>query len=246
MQLIVGLAVRWKSTIQYVRMSVCPESVGNWSSSPQNDFEFAARSIQSCFQLLEGPSCRKSPSTGRKKGLMWRTRTHRQHFFDPTGSNKITISDQIEKNWRKSPSTVRKNGLMWKTHTQSALFRSNWVEYDMITKSRSDRKKRFFRSDRGWFCNPVGSKRKCWRWFPATGPLENRETALDRSWRKLRLILRGGRPTSNIFGQTLMRTYWRYFSTDCKSNCIRIGLKLHPCVWWQTTWNYVVRERFGR
>ena len=132
MQLIVGLAVRWKSTIQYVRMSVCPESVGNWSSSPQNDFEFAARSIQSCFQLLEGPSCRKSPSTGRKKGLMWRTRTHRQHFFDPTGSNKITISDQIEKNWRKSPSTVRKNGLMWKhTHTVSAFsIQLGRVRYD--------------------------------------------------------------------------------------------------------------------
>ena len=44
--------------------------------------------------------------------------------------------------------------------------------------------------------DPVGSK-KCWRWFPATGPLEKRETALDRSWRKLRLIRRA-RPISNI------------------------------------------------
>ena len=61
---------------------------------------------------------------------------HRQHFFNPTGSNTITISDRSQKN-------------------------------DPIGD-----------------CNPVGSK-KCWRWFPATRPLEKRETALDRSWRKL-------------------------------------------------------------
>ena len=48
-------------------------------------------------------------------------------------------------------------------------------------------------------CNPVGSK-KCWRWFPATGSLEKRETALDRSWRKSQVILSRGRPVSNIFG----------------------------------------------
>ena len=47
--------------------------------------------------------------------------------------------------------------------------------------------------------DPAGSK-KCWRWFPATEPLEKRETVLNISWRKLRLILRRGRPTSNIFG----------------------------------------------
>ena len=33
-----------------------------------------------------------------------------------------------------------------------------------------------------------------------TGPLETLETALGRSWRKLQVILRRGRPTSNIFG----------------------------------------------
>ena len=46
---------------------------------------------------------------------------------------------------------------------------------------------------------PVGSK-KYWRWFPATGPLEKLETGLDRSWRKLQVILRPRRPNSNIFG----------------------------------------------
>ena len=88
----------WKSIFQYVRVSVCPENVGNWSPSPLDESEPTPRSIQSeptprsiqsCFPLLQGPSCRKSTS---------------------------------------------------------AFFRSNWVEYDYIP--RSDRKKRFFRSDR--------------------------------------------------------------------------------------------------
>ena len=35
-----------------------------------------------------------------------------------------------------------------------------------------------------------------WRCFPGTGPQEKRATALDRSWGKLRLILRRRRPTS--------------------------------------------------
>ena len=73
--------------------------------------------------------------------------------------------------------------------------------------------------------DPNGSK-KCWRWFPATPSLEKREAALDRSWRKLRLILRQVRPISNIFGakahaNVLKGIFW----TDCKSNCIRIGLR---------------------
>ena len=51
-----------KSTFQYVRRSICPENVRNWSSSPQKDFEVSPIPIQSCFPLLEGPRCRKSPS----------------------------------------------------------------------------------------------------------------------------------------------------------------------------------------
>ena len=106
-----------------MRMSFSPENVGNWSPSPQNDLEFSPRSVQSCFPLLQGPSCRKSPS---------------------------------------------------------ALFRSNW------------------------------------------------ETALDRSWRKLQVILRRGRPTSIIFGAKAHANVLKAtFSTDCKSNCIRIGLREH-------------------
>ena len=42
-------------------MSFCPENIGNWSSSPQNESEFFPRSIQSCFALLQEPSYRKPP-----------------------------------------------------------------------------------------------------------------------------------------------------------------------------------------
>ena len=112
----VGFAVRWKSTFKYLRMTFCPENIGNWSSSPQDDLEYSPRSIQSCSPLLQEPSCRKSPSA----------------LFNPTGSNTITISDRIKKTF-----------------------------FDPIGD-----------------CNPVGSK-KCRWWFPATWPLEKRETALS-------------------------------------------------------------------
>ena len=70
--------------------------------------------------------------------------------------------------------------------------------------------------------DPVGSK-TCWRLFPATGPLEKRETALE-SWRKVRIILGRGRPISNIFGAKAHANILKgAFSTDCKSNCIIIG-----------------------
>ena len=72
--------------------------------------------------------------------------------------------------------------------------------------------------------DPVGSQ-KCWRWFPATGPMEKRETAPDRPWRKLQVILRRVRPISNIFGAKAHANVRKgTFSTDCKSNCVRIGL----------------------
>ena len=52
------------------------------------------------------------------------------------------------------------------------------------------------------------------------------ETALDRFWRKLRLILRRARPISNIFGAKAHANVLQgTFSTDCKSNCIIIGLR---------------------
>ena len=56
-------------------------------------------------------------------------------------------------------------------------------------------------------------------------PLEKRETALDRSWRKPRLILRRGRPIYKIFGAKAHANELKgTFSTDCKSICIRIDL----------------------
>ena len=106
-------------------------------------------SIQSCFTLFQGPSCRKSPSA---------------LFF-------IQLGDPIGD------------------------------------------------------CNPVESK-ACCRWFPATGPLEKRETALDRSWRKLQVILRQGWQIFNIFGAKAHASVLQSsFPTNCKSNCIIIGLK---------------------
>ena len=148
-------------------MNACPENLGNWSSSPQNELELSPRPIQSCFPLPYGSSCRKPPS---------------------------------------------------------ALFRSNWVKYDYDCPSY--RKKLF--STRWTIVivfDPVGSK-KCWRWSPATGPLKKRETAVDRSWRKLQLILRRGRPISKIFGASVHANVLKgTFSTDCTSNCIIIGLR---------------------
>ena len=153
---------------QYVRMSFCPENVGNWSSSPQNESERPPRSIQSCFPSLQGPS------------------------------------------WSRSP---------------SGLFRSNRVKYDYNRPSDRKKKKTCFsiRSGIVTVFDPVGS-RKCCRWFPATEPLEKRKTALDRSWRNLRLILMRGRPISNILGAAHANVLKGAFSTDCKCNCIRIGL----------------------
>ena len=64
-------------------MSFCPENAGNWSPSPQNESQFYPRSVQSCFPLLQGPSCKKSPSA------LFR-------------SNWVTIPDRIEKNKRET------------------------------------------------------------------------------------------------------------------------------------------------
>lgn len=46
-----------------VRMSLCPENVGNWSFSPQNESGLSPTSIPSYFPLLQGLSFMKSPKT---------------------------------------------------------------------------------------------------------------------------------------------------------------------------------------
>ena len=147
-------------------MSFCPEKIGNSSSSPWKDLGFSPRSTQSCFPLLQGPSCRKSPS---------------------------------------------------------ALLRSDWVKYDY--NRRSDRKKRFFRSNRGLQPSWIGKVQTVisFNWAPR----EAGNSSGYRPWRKLRLILKRGRPISNIFGAKAHANVLKdTFSTDCKSNCIRIGLSL--------------------
>ena len=67
---------------QYVRMSFGPEKVGNWSCSPQDEPELSPRSIHRFSHFSGGALAVK----------------HRQQFFDPTGSNTITIVHRIDKN----------------------------------------------------------------------------------------------------------------------------------------------------
>ena len=84
------------------------------------------------------------------------------------------------------------------------LLRSNWVEYYHEFSIRS-----------GFivvvlYMTQLDRKSADWRWFPSTGPLKKRETARDRLWRTLWLILVS--PISNIFGakaHAKMRTYWK-------------------------------------
>ena len=111
----VGFAVRWKSTFQYVRMSFCPENVGNWSFSPQTKSELSPKQSRAVSRFSRGPVA----------GY------HRRHFFDPTVSDTITIVHRIEINVFPIRSGIA-------------------IVFD-----------------------PVGWK-KCWRRFPATGPLEKR------------------------------------------------------------------------
>ena len=98
----------------------------------------------------------------------------------------------------------------------SAIFRSSWVEYDY--NRLSDRKKCWDDCNRFW----PNWIEKGMTWFPATGPLEKRETALERSWRTLRPILRRGRQFFQRFrGKRSHANLLKgTFPTDCTSKCI--------------------------
>ena len=124
---------------------------------------------------------------------------HRQHFFDPAGLQSHT-------------GPVEGNHL--------STF-SIHLGYNPMP----DKKTLFsIRSEIVMVFDPAGSK-KCWRWFPATGPLEKLEAALGRSWGENSKLLWGEEDQFETFsGQKLMPTYWKV-STDWRSNCIRIGLK---------------------
>ena len=174
---VVECAVRWKSTFQYVRMSFCPENVGNWSSSPQSESDLSPRYIQSCFPLLQEPSCRKiAVSTF------------------PIHLGQILLQSLI--------GSKKCDGDFLQPLTR-VTFRL-WI----ATPKRDYTDKLLYHQ----------------ALFPATGPLEKRETALDRSWRKLHVILRRRRLISNIFGAKAHANVLKgTFSTDCKSNCIIIA-----------------------
>ena len=125
-------------------MSFCPEIVGSWSPSLQNESELSPTSISRAASRVS-----RGPVAGN----------HRQHFFDPSVSNTITINRP------------------------------------------SDRNRRFFRSDRE--CNRIWPS-----WIEKVlaviscnwGHGEAGNSSGYRSWRKLRLILKWGRRTSNNFG----------------------------------------------
>ena len=92
--------------------------------------------------------------------------------------------------------------------------------------------------------DPVGSE-KYRRGFPATGHMEERETALDRSRRKVQLILRRETAVSHIFGaKARANVLISPLPTDCTSDCIRSGLKMHGCCT-SEMWPLYVRKIFG-
>ena len=154
---------------------------------------------------------------------------------------------QLLRSWTCSPLkkylSVRSHELLPRTRWKLVSLASEWVGVfskiypELFPASPWSQTIFSIRSGNAIVFDPVGSK-KCWRWFPATGPLEKRETALDRSWRKFRLILRRGRPNSNIIGCAAIYVRKRpifevkahanvlkgTFSTDSKSNRIIIGL----------------------
>ena len=145
---------------------------------------------------------------------------HRRHFFDPTGSNTIWIVHRIEK---KQPRLVLRRGRPI-SNIFGAKAHANVLKGTFSTDCKSNCI-RMIRSGTVIAFDPVGWK-KCWRWFAATGHLEKRETALDKSWRKLRLMLSRGRLFSNVIGAKPHANVLKgTCSTDWKSNCIIIGLK---------------------
>ena len=77
-----------------------PRKCGNWSFSSQNESELSPRSIQSYFPHLQGPSCRKSPSTFfRSKWVKYdysRPSDGKNVFFDPIGDCNQSYKTQLD------------------------------------------------------------------------------------------------------------------------------------------------------
>ena len=98
----------------------------------------------------------------------------------------------------------------------SALFRCSWDKYDY--NRPSDRKKRFDVCNRVW---PNGIE-NVMTWFPATGPLEKQETALERSWRTHRPNLRRGWQFFQRFrGKRSLANLLKGTSPTCRSDWMR-------------------------
>ena len=101
-------------------------------------------------------------------------------------------------------------GAHWQ-ESPPALFRSNWVKHDYTFPDWIGKNEKTFVSIQWTIVivfDPVGPK-KCWRWFPATGPLEKRETALDGSRRKHDPFWGEEDQFPTFWGQKFMRMYWK-------------------------------------
>ena len=78
----VGFAVRRQSTVQYVRISFCPENVEKCSSSPQNESELSRiHTSRNVSRFYRGPIAGSHP----------------HHVFELAGSRTITIAHRKEK-----------------------------------------------------------------------------------------------------------------------------------------------------
>ena len=149
----------WKSTFQYVRMSLCPENVGNWSSSPRNDLKFSPKSIQSeCTKRVSMSPWNKTyfisfktimeklimPASPLKKYLS--VRSH-QLLARKCWKLVFLASEWVGAFCKIYPELFPASpGAQLKEITVST-FLYNWVKYDH--NRPSNRKKRFFRSHRG-------------------------------------------------------------------------------------------------
>ena len=127
-----------KSTFQYVRMTFCPENVGNRSSSPQNESELSPRSMQSCCPLAQGPSCRRifsvqlgqlrlQSSIGSTKTFFFGVQSGIVIVFHPVGSKKCQTV--ISCNWAPREAGNSSGEVLQKAPTHFEARKTNFQHF---------------------------------------------------------------------------------------------------------------------